>query len=334
MLGHGQRRHRCARSSKPPARDPRSRGRRGTASVFAVAAVWLACAAVVACGADPAAGAPPKAPKDPPRTKRVIRDLKLTRGQKYRTYDRVRFVSSRRFQQATVLISRAHHITFRNCVFDGSAWNNISINDRNGSVHHIRFINCYVRSTARMGFECTARGSARGYTRISLTGVTFAPQGSQAVSFDGPGRLCSIRNVTIRGAGSSRAFPWGHGFELNGPRDFTIDGLRIYQTRGAAFNLSGPVGRSCGWTFRNVRADMTVRYQRVRQESHSQALLAKNMRGSRWISSVIRSAAPGGGVMYLSNCDNNDFRGITWRDARGGTWTKPWQVDGSTGNRF
>jgi len=300
-------------------------------AVVALAAVTLLPAAVLIT--SPAAAAAPRAPKKPPRVTSTRIDLMLERGEHDLTFRRVRFRSSRAHQRATVTITSAHDIVFRDCIFEGSAWNNISINDRNRSVYNIRFIRCYVKASARMGFECTSRGGPAGYTGIRLRGVTFEPQGSEAVSFDGPGSGVFIRNVVIRGAGTNPAFPWGQGFEINGSRNFFINGLRICQTRGTAFNLNGPSG-ACGWVFRNVRADMSVRYQNTPQSSQSQVLLATGVHGSRWSNTVIKAASSGGGVMYIRDCCDNDFRGIRWIDARQGFTTRPWQVGGCSGNLF
>jgi hypothetical protein len=299
------------------------------------ALICLGLSAVLALALAPQAIAAtiPAAPRKPPTTIRTITDLMLSSGQHGKVYNRVRFRSSGSHQRATLTITSAHHITFRNCVFDGSAWNGISINDRNGSVHDIRFVNCYVRASARMGFECTARGHESGYYRVDLCGVTFAPQGSQAISYDGLGSRCLIANVLIKGAGTNPAYPWGQGLELNGPTRMTIDGLRICQTRGSAFNLTG-TGLDSQWTFNRVRADMTVRYQKVKQGSLAQVICAGDMVGSKWTNTIIRSAAPGGGVAYLDNCHNNDFQGVSWHDTRGGIWKRPMITAACSNNRF
>jgi hypothetical protein len=305
----------------------------GVRTCTAATFVTVALLALALVGTASALAGCPRAPKKAPRTTSTRVDLALERGEHDLTFSRVLFRSSKTFQRATVTITNAHDIVFRDCVFEGSAWNNISVNDRSRSVYNVRFVRCYVKASARMGFECTSRGGSVGYTGIRLMGVTFEPQGSEAVSFDGAGSGVLIHNVVIRGAGTNPAFPWGQGFEINGSRNFTVIGLRIYQTRGTAFNLNGPSG-SCGWTFRDVRADMSVRYQSVGQTPQSQVLLATGVHGSHWSKTVIRAASPGGGVMYIRDCSGNDFRGIRWLDSRHGFSTGPWQVGSCSGNLF
>jgi len=100
-----------------------------------------------------------------------------------------------------------------------------------------------------------------------------------------------------------------------------VIGLHIYQTRATALNLNGP-SSSCGWTFRDVRADTSVRYQSVRQSPQSQVCLARGMHGSRWSKTVIKAASPRG-VMSIRDCSGNDSRGVRWIDTRQGFSTRP-----------
>jgi hypothetical protein len=275
---------------------------------------------------------PSPTPSAPPTATKTITDLALLNGESGRVYEGVTFKSTRAFQTATITLKDAHDIVFRDCVVEGSAWNAITINDVDHSVYNIRFENVYVKRTGRMGFECTARGST-GYANIVLDHVTIEPSGSEAISFDGPGHTCRILDTTIMGSGTNRDYP-GQGFEINGSAGFTVDGLTIFQTRGSAFNLNGPIGRSSHWTFDHVVADMTVHNQSVRQEHTSQVLYAHNMRGAKWADTYIRAARPGGGVAYLDSCSRNDFRGVRWYDARGGQWAQPTLVGESFGNLF
>ena len=47
------------------------------------------------------------------------------------------------------------------------------------------------------------------------------------------------------------------------------------------------------------------------------------------------TAAPAGGVAWLSNCHGIDFRTSTWRDASGRPgYATPAQTGGSSGNQF
>lgn len=271
-------------------------------------------------------------PDRPPATGATITDLVLSQGQSGITYQGVRFVSSRRFQQATVTITRAHHITFRDCVFEGSAWNNITINDTGGTVHDISFVNCYVKSAPRMGFECTSRGPDDAcYTDIVLDGVTFEPQGSEAISFDGPPvhAHCTVRHVLIKGSGTRPdLFPWGQGMEINGPRGFLVEHLTMHRTRGSNWNLSG-ADRHMDWTFRDIRIDNTVNHLGgIRRSDDANIICAFDVDGSVWRRCTFRNARPGAALAYLSDCDDNRFDGI----GRSGTPTHITEVNGCSGN--
>lgn len=272
------------------------------------------------------------APSSPPPTTSTIVDLVLSQGQSDITYQNVRFASTRRFQQATVTITRAHHITFRDCVFEGSAWNNITINDSGHTVHDISFEDCYVKSAERMGFECTSRGSSDTcYTGIELRGVTFDPQGSEAISFDGPPVSTDsvVKDVLIKGSGTRPdLFPWGQGMEINGPRGFLVEDLTMYRTRGSNWNLNG-ADRHMDWTFRDIVVDNTVHYLgSVRRSEHANIICAFNVDGSVWQRCTFRNARPGAAMAYLSDCDGNRFAGI----GTAGSPTHVSEVDGCSGN--
>jgi len=273
------------------------------------------------------------APPSPPPTTSTITDLELRSGQSGLTYQNVRFLSSHSHQQATVTITRASHITFRDCVFEGSAWNGITINDFGGTVRDIRFIDCHVKSSARMGFECTSRGSVTSsYSRVDLRRVTFDPQGSEAISYDGPAVHvdCTVEDVLIKGSGMRPdLFSWGQGMEINGPRGFLVQDLTMYRTRGSNWNLNGKDGVDMDWTFRNIVVDNTVdRLGSVTRHPHANMICAFNVERSRWIDCTFRNARPGAAAAYLSNCDHNRFDGIDLS----GLSQQISQVDGCSGN--
>jgi hypothetical protein len=273
------------------------------------------------------------APSSPPPTTSTITDLELRSGQSGITYENVRFLSSRSFQQATVTITRASHITFRGCVFEGSAWNGITINDFGGTVRDITFIDCYVKSSARMGFECTSRGSDTScYSRVDLRRVTFDPQGSEAISYDGPPvhTDCTVEDVLIRGSGiRPDLFPWGHGMEINGPRGFLVQDLTMYRTRGSNWNLNGKDGVDMDWTFHNIVVDNTVDHLgSVTRHPDANMICAFNVERSEWIDCTFRNARPGAAAAYLSDCDRNRFDGI----ALSGMSQQISEVDGCSGN--
>lgn len=258
------------------------------------------------------------APSAPPVTTSTITDLKLSSGQSDIVYENVRFVSSQSVQKATVTITRATNITFRDCVIEGSDWNAITINDTAGSVSGISFIDTYVESSPRMGFECTSRGSStRAYNNINLLGVTFEPQGSEAISFDSSAVVdveSTVSGVVIRGAGTRPdLYPWGQGFEINGPKGFLVEDLTIYRTRGSNFNLSGR-GVATDWTFRDITVDNTRNYLgSVQRSSNANVLYADRVVSSVWTDTTFTNCLPSGCGGYIDESHDNDFSGITWR---------------------
>jgi hypothetical protein len=276
-----------------------------------------------------------EAPTTPPATTSTITDLTLSSGQSNLVYENVRFASSRSYQRATVTITRADNITFKNCVFDGSAWNGITINDSGGTVSNITFINSYVKGSERMGFECTSRNSTtRSYSKVDLLGMTFEPQGSEAISYDSNAVVdvdVTVKNVVIRGSGTRPdLFDWGQGFEINGPKGFLIDGLTMYRTRGSNFNLSGR-GVPTDWTFKNVVIDNTKDYLGgVTRSSLANLICADLVYNSLWLDSTFTNALPGGCAAWIEASCYNDFRGITWN----GSPTNILEEYGSTGNLF
>ena len=273
------------------------------------------------------------APQAPPQTTRTITDLELTAGQSGITYENVRFASSRSYQQATVTITNAQHITFRECVFEGSAWNNITINDFGATVHDITFVDCYVRSAERMGFECTSRGSStRCYSNVELRRVTFEPQGSEAISFDGPSIPvdCTVQDVLVQGSGTRPdRFPWGQGFEINGPKGFLVQDVTMFRTRDSNWNLNGSNSADQDWTFRNTLVDNTVDLLGgVTRNAHANIICAHNVDRTVWVDCEFRNTRPGAAAAYLSDCDRNRFDGI----ALSGTSQQVSEVYGSDGN--
>jgi hypothetical protein len=266
---------------------------------------------------------PTVTPASVPTTTTSITDLNLSAGQHDVVYDGVDFKSSKAGQRATITITRAYNITIRNSVIEGSAWNAVSVNST-GSVHDITLQNVVIKSTPRMGFECTERG-ATGFYNIKLDRVTVEPSGSEAISFDGSGHDITVTNMLIEGAGTRPdLFSWGQGFEINGNSKVTVDGLTIYRTRGDSLNLNGPGGAS-GWSFRNVLVDAGVNnLGSVARGGSSNLLYAHNMNSSTWQGKFVN---PGSSPMaYLDNCDNNSFSGLT---LSGGSLS---QVNGCSGN--
>jgi len=273
----------------------------------------------------PAPAPAPSTPTSTPVTNSTITDLNLSSGQHDIVYDGVTFKSSRASQRATVTITKAYNITIRNSVIEGSAWNAMSINST-GSVHDITLQNVVIKSTQRMGFECTERGST-GFYNITLDRVTVEPSGSEGISFDGKGHHITVTNTVIKGAGTRPdLFSWGQGFEINGNTNVTVDGLTIYRTRGDGLNLSGPSG-SCNWTFRNLLVDASVNnLGSVSRGGSANLIYAKNMNGATFQGRL--NNVSGGPMGYLDNCDNNSLSGLT----RSGSPATVSQVNGCSGN--
>jgi hypothetical protein len=269
---------------------------------------------------------------------KTINNLTLPAGAHDRVYEKCTFTSTRSNRAVIQIDKAARDITFRDCVIKSGKWNGISINDRLGDIHDITFRRCTVKPQKRMGFEATSRpiSSTSGYRNIKILDCTFAPQGSEAISFDGgPGCVDNVVNgTTIKGAGTNPAFPWGQGFECNGPRKMRFTNNKVYQCRESLLNLQMHTTAGCGWVFKNNLLDATVRYQRVPMEADSQVVIASNVYGGVFRDNFVRAAKPGGGVAWFGNCHNMIWSGTIWKDSRGGSYARPMQQWGSSGNAF
>jgi hypothetical protein len=242
-------------------------------------------------------------------------------------------------------------IVFDHCIFDAgyeghlNHWNCVSINQYGSTTfNNIYFVDCLFKgnfdsetgySLNRMGFECTTRSSQTNYQNIRLIRCAFEPMGSQAISFDGPETAanCIVQDVLIRGSGNHPTlWPWGQGFEINGPSAFTVEGLAIHPGRGSGTNLGGldQTQGNCNWTFTDI--ELRSAYdplQVVPRSSDSHPVYAHDMKGAVWSGSAYRSSSGGSSYMtYLQNCDNNDFTGMTWGS---GTRYKDANSTGNTG---
>jgi len=234
--------------------------------------------------------------------------------------------------------------TTSNVVFDsctiatGGGWNGVSINDANGRIHDISFRGCLFKAQTRMGLECTSRptSAATQYAHIDIIGCTFEPQGNEAVSYDGGDAAgdCLVSGNLIEGAGNVASQEWGAGLEINGPSDFTVTGNTIWQTRDSAFNFQRHVTAPSGWVVSGNLLDAAHHYQATPQSSSSQQVLALNVYGGSFPGNTVISAAPGGGVGYLSGSQNMNWKTTSWRDAGGRSgYATPMQVSCS-GNQF
>lgn len=269
----------------------------------------------------------------------TMTDARLESG---RTYDHVIFKGGGEKKGVLHIDYPLSNVTLRDCIIESGPQNGWTINSKDGVViENLTAERLTIRSQPRMGLEFTDRTvsgrKSANWRGIDLIDVTVDPQGSEAVSFCGDvsGVDLYIRDMLIRGAGNRPdLYSWGQGFELNAPKDVTVDGLTIWQTRGSAFNLTGPgTGAPCDWTFRNVTADMRITdpAQTQPMSSTAQVLYAKNMTGSVWRDCLIAAAGTGSWCGYITASPGNDFTGVTWIDERVST-PKVGLYNGSTGN--
>ena len=226
------------------------------------------------------------------------------------------------------------HITLEGCRIGGGPKNacDMLILDHNGCVSDITIDNCYFETGQFMGFACGTRpddATATGvYQRVNLTNCTFAPQASEAISYDGPSfnANCTISNTLIEGYGTDPN-TYDQGFEINGVPGFTVSGVTIWSGGDRAWNLSGPtvsgVPVPCNWSFTNCVADMT---EGTVTNDGSQPLMATGMNGATWTNCSFAPLPPHGDA-WLQNCTNNTFTGCTWNGAD--TW---WNAGGCSGN--
>jgi hypothetical protein len=296
--------------------------------------------------AETAQPATPANPSQPPRTTRTVQHLVVPSGTHDVVYENVRFVGGGNGNPDSSGVIEIHgtayRITFRDCIIETNGdgvGNGVKIVDRGGTVHDILFEGCHIMSQPRMGFECINRPGSRsgGYSNVNLVGCTFEPQGSEAISFDddsnGKAGQSVIQGCVIKGAGINRDYPWGQGLEINGPTNMTVRDSRFYACRGDIWNLRMSIDAPCGWVFSGNVIDASTRYQSVAMDSTAGCVAAVNIVGGVFSQNSITSAPPGGGVAWLSDCHDMDWRTTTWHDQRGTVYTTPFQVDCS-GNLF
>jgi hypothetical protein len=269
---------------------------------------------------------------------KTFKDARIPSGTHDRVYDHCTFTGGGATRAVLELTNACHHITFRDCIIDSGPWNGISINDTGGNIHHIRFLRCRIRTQGRMGLECTSRpvSNETGYHNVRIIRCVFSPQGSQAISFDG-GTGCkdnAVDRSVIKGAGVNRDQQYGAGVEVHGVSDFRFTNNKVYQCRGSLLNLQMHTTAGCGWVFNGNTLDASVHKQKVRMESDAQVVSADSVYGGNFRKNKIVAAAPGGGVAWFGECHRMDWRQTTWRDARGGSYMKPYQEQGSSGNLF
>ena len=295
--------------------------------------VAVVVAILAAVAASPAAATKVKVIKN-----KTFRDFRITAGTHHRVYDHCTFTGGGSSTAVLELTSACDHLTFRDCVIESGPWNGISINDRYGNIHDIEFLRCRIRTQGRMGLECTSRpvSSTSGYHGIKIERCAFAPQGSEAISFDG-GTGCvnnAIDRTVVNGAGANPSQQWGAGVEVNGVSRFTFTGNKVYQCRTSLLNLQMHSTGDCGWVFTRNTLDASRHVQKVPMQSTAQVVIADSVYGGVFRCNKVTSAAPGGGVAWWGACFGMDWRGTVWQDARGGSYDDPYQEDGSAGNRL
>lgn len=269
---------------------------------------------------------------------RTIKNLRIPAGRHDVIYDHVTFTGGSSTTAVVTISKSAYNITFRYCtIATGGGWNGVSINDNLGKVHNITFDHVTFKAQKRMGIEITSRpvSTTQGYHHINITNSIFEPQGSEAVSYDGGAgaKNCTFANNTVKGAGTNLAQQWGAAFEVNGPSKFIVKNNRFYQSRGAIWNLQRHVTAASGWVFSGNVLDASHHVQKVPMKASSQVVSTINVYGGVFAHNAITADAPGGGVAWLGDSYNMDWRTSTWVDPRGGSYRNPKQ-SGGTGNLF
>lgn len=272
---------------------------------------------------------------------KTIKNLRITNGTHDIIYDKCTFKGGGAKRAVIEIRDSALNITFRDCVIEsGGGWNGVSINDRSGNVHDITFKRCRIKKQGRMGLECTSRpvSDKTGYRNIRIIKCIFAPQGSQAISFDG-GTGCVdnvIDRTVVRGAGVNLKQQFGAGVEVNGPRRFRFTNNKVYQCRGSLLNLQMHTTEDCGWVFNNNVLNASKRVQKVKMDPLAQVVSAEGVHGGNFRNNTVIAAKPGAGVAWWGECVGMDWSGTVWKDtgARGLRYLVPLEEDGSSGNKF
>jgi len=241
----------------------------------------------------------------------------------------------------------ASFITFRDCEIGANSvdGNGVCIVDNGWSgatYHDILWKRCHFLGSPRMTFECIQRSDGvhpltTGYSAIDLVDCTFAPSGSETVSYDGKYAAGHSRIVgcTFEGAGWNDAYPWGQGIEFNRAREMRFIGNTVYRCRGAMINHSGDPGTQAGTVFRDNVFDATVsRIDNVPTRA-TQVIYFNGVDGARFIGNLVKSDV-GGELMYVSHSSGNQFADDRFVDTRAADAAFPcaWLTDQSSDNQF
>jgi hypothetical protein len=269
---------------------------------------------------------------------RTIKNLRISAGRHDIVYDHVTFTGGSATSAVVTISQSAYNITFRYCtIATGGGWNGVSINDNLGKIHNITFDHVAFKAQKRMGIEITSRpvSTTQGYHHINITSSIFEPQGSEAVSYDGGAgaKDCTFAYNTVKGAGTNLTQQWGAALEINGPSNFIVKSNRFYQARGALWNLQRHVSTPSGWVFSGNILDASHHVQKVAMKSNAQVVSTINVYGGVFARNMITADAPGGGVAWLGDSHDMDWRTSTWVDPRGSGYRRPMQASCS-GNLF
>jgi hypothetical protein len=255
-----------------------------------------------------------------------------------------------------VVLNGVHDVTYTNVTFDGAGTGgadssgviyigggsyNISFIDCTinsnrdgvgdgvkivgGDVHDITFDGCHFLTQPRMGFEAIGR-SGSGYQRVNVINSTFEVQGSEAVSYDDDTGLAGNSTFSgnlVKGGGATTLYPWGQGFELNDVANMTVTANTFYRSRGAIWNLQMARSTPSGWAFQNNVVDATE--GTISASADANPVCAQGIYGGVFSGNVITNQSAWA-VACLSNDHDMDWRTTTWSDARGLSFSTPYQT--------
>ena len=213
----------------------------------------------------------------------------------------------------------AYDITFSDCTFQSSHWNDVSLWSNNqGNVHDITFSDCTFLSSGRMGIETGVwpeTNSGRGYWDITLSGCTFQPMAEEALSFGGwaPKADLLISDCTVLGSDNSADSQFSGELEIGSATYCTVTGCTFYAGRENCLNLDpmSSVG-DCHNTFTNDVLDYSVRQQSLGTDSsYARLTELQNVQG----------AVFDGCTFNCGSTANHAYNAGYWTNSSGNTFT-------------
>ena len=213
----------------------------------------------------------------------------------------------------------AHDISFEDCTFRSTHWNDVSLWSSNaGNVHDITFRGCTFLAGGRMGIEAGVwpeTGSGRGYHDISLIDCTFQPVAEEAISFGGwaPRADLLIKDCTVLGSDDSPTAQYFGELEIGSATYCTVTGCTFYAARSNCLNLDPPAGAGdCHNTFTNDVFDYGVLKQTVPTDASTARLTElQNVQGA-----VFR-----GCTFDCGSAANHAYNAGHWTNSSGNTFT-------------